>query len=232
MLDKSGSAKALHKLFRRFLVVDMDMLSKTLQTKSRMSIFRRLREIGYLSSYTHTGRFYTLAHIPQFDDYGLWFHQSIGFSRFGTLKATIVELVDRSSAGLTHSELNHILRVRVHNALLGLVREGRVQREHFENAFLYVRPVPDQAAVQVSKRCEKPSNKSKKIEPIPATTVIEVLIETIHAGQVRIDPSLVANRLSVRGVPITVKQVEQIFIQYAIASEKKIMESGSTHLKR
>ena len=107
-----------------------------------------------------------------------------------------------------------------------------MRRKHFEKAFLYVRPVPDQAAVQVSKRREKPSNKSKKIEPIPATTVIEVLIETIHAGQVRIDPSLVANRLSVRGVPITVKQVEQIFIQYAIASEKKIMESGSTHLKR
>ena len=58
-------------------------------------------------------------------------------------------------------------------------------------------------------------------EPLPVTTIIEVLIEAIHAGRIRIRPTLVANRLSVQGVPITVKQVEQIFAQYGIATEKK-----------
>ena len=152
MIDKADSDKALQRLFRRFKVVDMNALFKTLKTKSRMSIFRRLKEVSYLSSYTHTGRYYTLAHIPQFDNHGLWFHQSVGFSQYGTLKSTIVELVDRSSAGLTHLELNHILRIRTHNTLLNLVRERRVSRQRLEKAFLYVGVDPDKAALQEAKR--------------------------------------------------------------------------------
>ena len=231
MIDKADSDKALQRLFRRFNVVDMKALFKTLKTKSRMSIFRRLKEIGYLSSYTHTGRYYTLTHIPQFDHYGLWFHQNIGFSQYGTLKTSVVELVDRSSAGLTHLELNHILRIRTHNTLLNLVRKGCVSREQFEKSFLYVSAAPDKATMQVAKRRKKVLTKFREIDSVSATTAIEVLVEAIHAGQLRIAPSLVASRLSLRGVCITAKQVEQVFIQYGIAPEKKIVESGSTPLK-
>ena len=112
MVDKTASLKALHTLFKRFLVVDINKLTKTLQTTSRMTIFRRLSEIGYFSSFTNTGRYYTLAHIPQFNNYGLWFHQGVGFSRFGTLKATIVAIIEGSTAGFTQLELSHILNVR------------------------------------------------------------------------------------------------------------------------
>ena len=231
MIVKADSDKALQRLFRRFKVVDINALFKTLKTKSRMSIFRCLKEIGYLSSYTHTGRYYTLAHIPQFDNYGLWFHQSVGFSQHGTLKTSVVELVDRSSAGLTHLELNHILRIRTHNTLLNLVRKGRVSREQFEKTFLYVSSDPDKATMQVAKRRKKVSTKPREIDSVSATTVIEVLIEAIHACQVRSAPSLVANRLSLRGICITAKQVEQVFIQYGISTEKKIAESCSKRLK-
>jgi len=231
MIDKADSDKALQRLFRRFKVVDINALFKTLKTKSRMSIFRRLKEIGYLSSYTHTGRYYTLAHIPQFDNYRLWFHQSVGFSQYGTLKTSVVELVDRSSAGLTHLELNHILRIRTHNTLLNLVRKGRVSREQFEKAFLYVSSDPDKATMQVAKRRKKVSTKSREIDSVSATTVIEVLIEAIHAGQIHIAPSLVAHRLSLREICITAKQVEQVFVQYGISTEKKIAESSSKRLK-
>jgi len=231
MIDKADSDKVLQRLFLRFKVVDMNALFKTLKTKSRMSIFRRLKEVSYLSSYTHTGRYYTLAHIPQFDNHGLWFHQSVGFSQYGTLKSTIVELVDRSSAGLTHLELNHTLRIRTHNTLLNLVRERCVSRQRLEKAFLYVGVDPDKAALQVAKRRKKASNNLREIASISATTVIEVLIEAIHTSRVRIDPSVVANRLSFRGISITAKQVEQVFIQYGIAPEKKIVESGSKRLK-
>ena len=231
MIDKADSDKALQRLFRRFKVVDMNALFKTLKTKSRMSIFRRLKEVSYLSSYTHTGRYYTLAHIPQFDNHGLWFHQSVGFSQYGTLKSTIVELVDRSSAGFTHLELNHILRIRTHNTLLNLVREHRVSRQRLEKAFLYVGVDPDKAALQEAKRRKKASSNFREIASISVTTVIEILIEAIHASRVRIAPSVVANRLSFRGISITANQVKQIFIQYGISTEKKIAESGSKRLK-
>jgi hypothetical protein len=225
MLNKSESIKALKKLFRRLPVVDLETLCGTLESRSRMSIFRRLREIGYFSSYSHTGRYYTLADIPQFDDYGLWIHQGIGFSRFGTLKATIVELVNKSPTGHTHMELNNLLHIRVHNTLLRLLREGDVGRQYIGKAFLYVSTESDHAAEQISRRSVQLADQKKAISDIPTTTVIEVLIETIHAGQVCIAPSLVAKGLSARGVPITVQQVEQVFIRYGIETEKKTVES-------
>lgn len=228
MLDQSDSTKALKRLFRRFQVVDLDTLYRTLKTRSRMSVFRRLREIGYFSSYTHTGRYYTLADIPQFDHYGLWIHQGIGFSLFGTLKATIVELVNKSPTGHTHMELNSLLRIRVHNTLLTLARTGRVRREYIDRTFLYVSAESDQAAEQISRRRVQLADSQKAIPDIPSTTVVEVLIETIHAGQVRIAPSLVAKRLAARGVPITVQQVEQVFARYRVDTQKKTAGSGST----
>jgi len=193
-----------------------------------MSIFRRLKEIGYFSSYTHTGRYYTLADIPQFDDYGLWNHQGIGFSQFGTLRATIVQLVNKSPTGHTHMELNNLLRIRAHNTLLKLVRVDRVGREYIEKMFLYVNADSDHAAEQISLRRVQLADSQKAIPLIPTTTVIEVLIETIHAEQMRIAPSLVAKGLSARGIPITVQQVEQVFARYGIATEKKTAGSGST----
>jgi hypothetical protein len=224
MIDKAGSVKALQQLFRRFSVVDIKTLAKILKTTSRMSIFRRLREIGYLSSYTNTGRYYTLAHIPQFDNYGLWFHDGIGFSRFGTLKETIVAIVEESAAGLTQLELSHILRVRVHNTLLSLVRQKRVSRERFEKVYLYVDSDPDRAALQITKRAEKQSTAFTPGASIPESTVIEVLLETIHSAKISIDPALVANRLLARGIYVTVKQVKQLFIQFDICPGKKISE--------
>jgi hypothetical protein len=41
---------------------------------------RFLGEVGYFSSFTHNGKWYTLRSSPHFDQDGLWFHDVIGFS--------------------------------------------------------------------------------------------------------------------------------------------------------
>lgn len=228
MLDKVASTKAIKRLFNRFPVTDLDTLSRTLKTKSRMSIFRRLKEIGYFSSYTHAGRFYTLSHIPQFDEYGLWIHQGIGFSKEGTLKATVLKLVETAPSGFTHTELNHLLCVKVHNTLLSLVREGGICREHIEQAYLYTSTEPTEADEQISLRREQLAESDKGIDIIPITTVIEVLIETIHAGKLRVAPKLISQRLVARGFPVATRQVEQVFAQYGIDTLKKTAALNST----
>lgn len=50
MLAPEESTTALERLFERQRVVDLDALFDALQTKSRMSVFRRLSPLGYLSS--------------------------------------------------------------------------------------------------------------------------------------------------------------------------------------
>lgn len=226
MLDKAASAKALQRRFRRFPVANMEALFALLETHSRMSVFRRLREQGYYSSFTHAGRYYTLGDIPQFDEQGLWFRQGVGFSRSGTLKATLVHLTETAACGYTHVELERVLRLRVHNTLLGLVQQGRLGRERLEKAYLYVSALPNRAEEQVRAR-QRIAVAEPASAPLPAVTVIEVLVEALTAGRIMVAPSVVAQRLEARGVAVTGAQVGQVFTQYGVSTGKKTARSGS-----
>ncbi len=117
MLAPDHSEKALRRFFLKQRIGQLKDLFRVLNTNSRMSVFRRLKTLGYLSSFTHAGRYYSLADVPQFDQWGLWFYRQVGFSRAGTLKSTIVELVNDSATGMTPKELRELLKLsaRLHS---------------------------------------------------------------------------------------------------------------------
>ena len=73
-------ASGLDRLFHRQPVVLLDDLRRALGTKSRTTIFRILSAAGYLTSFDHAGRYYTLRRIPDFDERGLWFWRDVGGS--------------------------------------------------------------------------------------------------------------------------------------------------------
>ncbi len=87
--------KKLEKFFRRRLIMNMKTIQRLCKGRSKRSLFRDLSSIGYLSSYSHAGRFYTLVDIPRFDNYGLWHYEQVSFSKNGTLKSTIHILVEK-----------------------------------------------------------------------------------------------------------------------------------------
>lgn len=217
----ASKTNRLARVFRRKRVMDMSSIESTLGGRSRRSIFRDLAAIGYLSSYTHTGQYYTLAYIPEFDAHGLWFFQGIGFSKAGTLKTTVVALVHDAEAGRRHDELMDLLRIRVHNTLLILVRDGTICRERIAGAYLYVSGDPVRAAEQISRRQALLSETAEVKSVLPDTTVIEVLSEALVAGGVRIVPQIVAARLSARGVMVSSAEVEEVFARYGIDAGKK-----------
>ncbi len=217
----ASKTNQLARVFRRKRVMDMRLIEDTLGGRSRRSIFRDLAALGYLSSYTHTGQYYTLAHIPEFDAHGLWFFQGIGFSKAGTLKSTVVALVHDAEAGRRHDELMDLLRIRVHNTLLILVRDGDVSRERIAGAYLYVSGDPVRAAEQIGRRQALLSETAEVKSVLPDTTVIEVLSEALVAGGVRIAPQIVAARLSARGVTVSSGEVEGVFARYGIDAGKK-----------
>jgi hypothetical protein len=85
MLSKPDALKALRASFKKERVVMLPDIYALLGTTSRMSAFRRLRDLNYLSSFSHVGRYYTLPGVTNFDPQGLWFYEEVGFSRFGNL---------------------------------------------------------------------------------------------------------------------------------------------------
>jgi len=217
MLPPPESRRALLRLFRRRPIVTLDTLFSTLRTRSRMSVFRRLSAIGYLTSYSHAGRYYSLREIPQFDPEGLWHHQGVCFARHGSLKRTVEHIVHESEAGRTHPELERSLRVRVHNTLLDLVEEERIGRVELPRYFLYVSAKRRQANAQIARRREALEREAAEREEKPApVVVIEVLLEIIHGTKVEAEPSAIAARLAGRGVSVTAAQVEALLEEHGV----------------
>jgi hypothetical protein len=228
MLTPTDSIEALAALFRSHSVADLATLCATLETESRMSVFRRLSAVGYLSSYSHAGRFYTLSDIPTFDPDGLWCYQGICFSRHGSLKSTVSHMVQNAEAGSTHHELHVRLRVRVHNTLLDLIQEKRIGREPLAGQYLYVSADAGRAGSQLALRRRQLENASGAAVEVPASVVIEVLLDLVRGAGVRLDAGRVAERLSVRGIAVTADEVESIFRHHGV---KKTARSRSKRLR-
>lgn len=212
-------SKALIRLFRRQKVVELDDLFRAIGTRSRMTVFRRLAMIGYLSSYSHAGRYYTLRDTPQFDENGLWQHAGAFFSRDGTLKETVARLVEQSQAGQFQRELQLRVQLRVHNTLADLIDNLRLGREPVRGEYLYISGEGKRARAQVAQRL-KIGESSHAIVAIPPSVVIEVLIEIIHGSVVQIDASKVSSRLVARGIAVTPVQVEAILEQHKVVKKK------------
>ena len=215
--------QALHHLFQRRRTAELKDLFAALKTRSRMTVFRRLSSVGYLSSYSHAGRYYTLSDVPEFDVDGLWQHAGVCFSRDGTLKETVARLVDTADAGLFHRELQLRLQVRVHNTLADLVNHQRIERERVQGEYLYVGPDEKRAKTQVARRLRS-DEAAMKAEAdaavIDPPLVIEVLSEIIHGSVVGLEAQEVAARLVARGVAVTAAQVDQVFRRYGVQKKR------------
>lgn len=214
-------AKQTALLFERNRVTDMETLQAASKQRSRRSLFRDLVRLGYFSSYTHSGRYYTLAGIPEFDENGLWYYRGIGFSRFGTLKETLVRRIDDTAVGCTHAELKAVLHLRVHDTLRVLVRAAQIRRETLGRTYLYLSVDPARGAEQLLLRHEQVAQ-AAQVPPLPPReTVLLVLVEALHASEGLAPASVVADRLVARGAGVTPEQVVHIYAHFGLDLEKK-----------
>jgi hypothetical protein len=137
MRPLSFRSDALRTLLRRNQIATLDEMKQALGTPVDVTVFRKLKPLDYLTSYSHRGRFYTLREIARFDDHGLWSQADVWFSRFGTLLATAAVFVNRSPRGYFAHELAHALHVEVQDALHQLTQQHRVTRQMVSGLYLY-----------------------------------------------------------------------------------------------
>ena len=232
MAVKDEHLAAINKLFRTQTVVVLTDLLRALRKRSAVTVFHVLKAMGYYTSYSHKGRYYTLERIPKFDDLGLWHYRDIGFSRHGTLRATIVFLVDQSPAGRTHEELEPILKLGVQNTLLFLVKAGRLRRELITDTYVYFSTDRARAAQQeAERRMLAPPPAGRAALPLPGQVTPAVLVALLldlihHPGH---DVKDVCRQLGAQGLWITPEQVESIFRYYDI---KKTLRPRSGRSRR
>jgi hypothetical protein len=146
------SAPAVRQYLLRNQIADLTQLKQALGTSVDVTVFRKLRELDHLTSYSHRGRYYTLREIAHFAADGLWSCQSVWFSRYGTLLNTAENFVNQSPAGYFAVELAQALHVDVHDALLQLIRQGRIARQQESNLYLYTSISSDVRRLQLMAR--------------------------------------------------------------------------------
>ena len=190
--------------------VTLGQLRAALGNASRATAFHYLRQVRYLRSYNHNGRYYTLRDSLRFDRYGLAALGDIRFSRDGTLCATVRRLVQESAAGRTQPELQALLHVPAHACLRAAVRQKALRRERMGGVWVYRSSDPARGSAQRQERVARRA--AAALEP---PVIIAVLLGLIrHPGS---SPAQVAGRLREHAPPITLPQVNAVFARYGLA---------------
>lgn len=190
---------------------------------SNMTLFRRLSEHGYFTSYNFNSRYYTIPEVARFDNNGLWDYHEIRFSKYGTLKATIQHFVDHSEMGYSVNELNQLLGVRVASLLLPLSNKGIIVREYF-NGWYYFTTDTVQRGQQIERRRVRlaPSQTAKVILPqeLDDKSKLEALAGLVKHPEFK--PKDVRSYLRARGIIVTLAAVNELFDHYDLSKKKGV----------
>jgi len=212
----------IKQLFRKDRVLSMQTLRQASGNKSQRSIFRYLAHEDYYSSFTHAGKYYTLKSTPHFNELDLWFYDGIGFSKYGTLKQTLISLINKSEVGKSHGELKEPLLVRVHNTLLTLVQLDKISRTEIGGAYIYTSSDKEKSARQLSKR-QLILSPLKQLKALPSEMIqIEILVEIIRASSIKIDPAKITSRLVSRGVRVTYSEVDEMVLFFSFKKKRNL----------
>jgi hypothetical protein len=188
--------------------------------RPRSSLFRDLKKIELLTSYSHAGQHHVLKSMVKFNPNGLWFYEQIYFSKYGTLKNTLVNIISNSPAGMTHKELKILLRIQVQNSLTHLIKTDLLQRRLLsEQVFVYLNPDDYQSQAQWQKRLEL--NEKALSVTLPSETItIDILLEIIRGNECIIDEEELSSRLKHRGVNVQLHQLIYVLTYYDIKKNR------------
>jgi len=215
-MAKKRSPERLRQLLIAETVVDLPRIEAALGGVSPMTAFRYLKQVPYRRSYNHNGRYYCLHEPSRYDRFGLWSRNSIHFSVDGSLGKTVRRLVYEMVAGATHRELQERLRVRVHNTLLTLLRQGEVNRERIAQVYVYLHPDPVIRGEQIGRRqalIAAAETVAVEME-VDDRIIIQVLLVLLrHPGSKAAD---VVRYLRGHSPPITMAQVRIVFACYEL----------------
>lgn len=171
MRPTSFDPSVLRQHLRHRKIADLPELKRILGTDTDLTVFRKLKHLDYLTSYTHRGRFYTLAEIARFDDHGLWSHEAVWFSRYGTLLATVEAFVNASPNGYYAPELADALHAEVQEPLRHLIQAQRLSRTEIDGQFLYT------ALESTTRRKQTLERRSARAVPV-----------AVHAAALQVSP--------------------------------------------
>lgn len=207
-------------------IATLPELKLALGTTADITVFRKLKELSYRSSYSHRGRYYTLDEIPQFDPQGVWSFREVGFSRWGNLVRTLEALVSAAPQGYFADELQHLLHVEVKDALLQLVEQRRVTRQQVTGLFLYCSPEATVRRRQLLARqaqSEVPGSASAEVSPEELKASLILFTSLLDERQRRLYAGLESLKLG-RGGDLRLAELLQLDPRTVARGRKQLLD--------
>ena len=134
---QSSDKQKVKELILSKKIVTFKEICEYLNSTARMTIIRRLRDLSYITSYSHKGKYYTIESIAKFSEEGLWSYKSVYFSEFDTLINTCYHLINNSVSGYTAKDLQNKLHVDAKLSLIGLYKKDKLYREKYRGEYVY-----------------------------------------------------------------------------------------------
>ena len=213
---KPSYPNLLRKLLQSKTVMSLKQIRHEIPDRPRSSLFRDLKRVELLTSYSHAGQYHALKSMVKFNPNGLWFYEQTSFSKYGTLKNTLVKIISNSPAGMTHKELKTLLRIQVQNPLTHLIKTNLLKRRLLsEQVFVYLSNDEFQAQEQLQKRLDL-NEKAFSVTLPSDTIIIDILLEIIRGNERIINEEELSSSLKHRGVNVQQQQLVYVLTYYDI----------------
>ncbi len=187
---------------------------------SPITAHRRLKAWDAYTSYNLYGRYHTLPSIPVFNQDGIWQWGGVLFSRYGTMKQTVVALVRSSPQGMGHEQLEQILGVNPKYNLAQYPEIPGITKEQHHGRIIYFSDDAQMYAKQ--KRRSVPPPPSLQDLPDDALAIVILVTRIQHPGMTC---KRLAEHLQAQGHDISPKDVAALFTHYGIDKKKLNMKS-------
>ena len=210
----------IRRLLQSNTVMPLKQLRDELGDRPRSSLFRDLKKLNLVTSYTHAGQYHALKSAARFDADGLWFFDQAGFAKHGTLKNTLIQIISNAQAGMTQKELKSLLRIKVQNALTHLVQSNAVERQLLPTSIYVYLSVEKQKAEDQLQRRLAIHHKAPEVALPVENLIIEILLELIRAPDCRADAKELGRLLRKRGIVIGDPEIVYVLAYYDIKKNR------------
>ncbi|MCP4624328.1 MAG: hypothetical protein GY850_12450 [bacterium] len=135
----------------------------------------KLKQWGAHTSYNKNGRYYAMPKTPRFDGNGLWRYEDIFFSKYGSLKKTVIGLVGKSETGLTGAQIGEIVGLSPRSFLHHFRDTPGIFREKHGGVYVYFSG--SEVIYHSQKRRLLEAEAEKSLSNADAITILTALIK-------------------------------------------------------
>jgi len=149
----------------------------TLLNISARTVQRKLKQWKIIRSYDHNSSYFALQEVAGFDDFGIWEHKTVHFSRYGNLKNTLIGIINNSEHGMNAIEIRSVLGLDTRSFLYHYKDCREIRREKVGSYYIYFSANSVQYAIQYANRKKMATCQAYPV--LKDSSGIIVLVETI-----------------------------------------------------